>query len=42
MIQLSEVKAASRGFSDPARSDFPSYLYDYASRPYGVQFGEQG
>ena len=38
MIQLSEVKPESRGFTDPARSDFATYLYDYASRPYGLQF----
>jgi len=38
MIQLSEVKPEWRGFTDMARADFPSYLYDYASRPYGVQF----
>ena len=40
MIQLSEVKAADRGFADPARHDFASYLYDYASRPYGLQFDQ--
>ncbi len=40
MIQLSEIKPASRGFTDPTRSDFPDLLYDYASRPYGVQYGE--
>ena len=39
MIQLSEIKPESRGFSDPTRSGFPDLLYDYASRPYGVQFG---
>jgi hypothetical protein len=38
MIQLSEVKPESRGVTDPARADFATYLYDYASRPYGVQF----
>lgn len=37
MIQLSEVKPAARGFTDPARSDFASFLYDYASQPYGRQ-----
>jgi len=37
MIQLSEVKPAARGFSDPARADFASFLYDYASQPYGRQ-----
>lgn len=39
MIQLSEIKPESRGFTDPTRSGFPDLLYDYASRPYGVQFG---
>lgn len=38
MIQFSEVKPESRGITDPARNDFPGYLYDYASRPYGIQF----
>lgn len=38
MIQFSEIKAGSRGFTDPARSDFPRFLYDYVSRPYGLQF----
>lgn len=38
MIQLSEIKPAARGFTDPIRAVFPSLLYDYASRPYGVQF----
>lgn len=42
MIQLSEVKPESRGFIDPAKADFPSYLYDYASQPYGVQFESSG
>lgn len=36
MFQFSQVKEAERGFSDPDRSDFASYLYDYARRPYGV------
>lgn len=38
MIQFSEIKAASRGITDPARRDFPDFLYDYASQPYGIQF----
>ena len=37
MIQLSAVKPASRGFHDATRADFPAYLYDYASQPYGRQ-----
>ncbi len=38
MIQLSQIKATERGITDPARVDFPTLLYDYASRPYGEQF----
>jgi catechol 2,3-dioxygenase-like lactoylglutathione lyase family enzyme len=38
MIQFSEIKAGSRGFTDASRRDFPAYLYDYASEPYGIQF----
>lgn len=41
MIQLSEIKPESRGITAPARADFPRYLYDYASRPYGLQFSEE-
>jgi hypothetical protein len=40
MIQFSEIKPESRGFADATRSDFPEFLYDYASRPYGIQFPE--
>jgi hypothetical protein len=40
MIQFSEIKPESRGFTDEARKDFPTMLYDYASRPYGAQFEE--
>lgn len=40
MIQLSEVKPGWRGFRDPNRFDFPEYLYDYRSRPYGLQWEE--
>lgn len=39
MFQLSEIKQADRGFVDPRRKDFPNLLYDYASRPYGLQWG---
>ena len=39
MLQFSEVKADDRGFHDPSRSDFPAFLYDYASRPYGQRPG---
>ncbi len=38
MFQFSEVKAADRGITDPARADFASYLFDYGKRPYGVQW----
>jgi len=41
MIQFSEIKPGSRGFTDPGREDFPQYLYDYASRPYGIQFPDE-
>ena len=40
MIQFSEIKPDSRGFTDPVRSTFPTLLYDYASRPYGAPFEE--
>jgi hypothetical protein len=40
MIQFSEVKAEWRGITDPARADFATHLYDYASRPYGLQWDE--
>ncbi|MDP8910204.1 MAG: VOC family protein [Chloroflexota bacterium] len=40
MIQLSEIKAADRGITDPERRGFDRFLYDYASRPYGLQLGE--
>ena len=38
MIQFSEIKSAERGFRDPARAGFAGLMYDYASRPYGVQW----
>jgi catechol 2,3-dioxygenase-like lactoylglutathione lyase family enzyme len=38
MIQLSEIKAAERGFSAPER--VTGLLYDYARQPYGVRFEE--
>lgn len=41
MIQLSEVKQRDRGITDLARRDFAEYLYDYASRPYGLQFDDR-
>lgn len=40
MIQFSEVKHESRGFTAPESRSFADYLYDYTSRPYGVRFEE--
>jgi catechol 2,3-dioxygenase-like lactoylglutathione lyase family enzyme len=40
MIQFSEIKPAERGFADPIRKEFANLLYDYARRPYGVQWEE--
>jgi hypothetical protein len=40
MIQFSEIKEASRGFTDTARARYPELLYDYVSQPYGIQFGD--
>ena len=42
MFQFSEIKAGDRGFTDPARAQFPQFLYDYASRPYGLQWDSEG
>jgi catechol 2,3-dioxygenase-like lactoylglutathione lyase family enzyme len=39
MIQFSEVKPEWRGFPEGQR-DFAGYLYDYASRPYGLVFDQ--
>jgi glyoxalase/bleomycin resistance protein/dioxygenase superfamily protein len=38
MFQFSEVKEAERGITDPARADFAQFLYDYAKRPYGIDW----
>lgn len=38
MIQFSEIKPESRGFTTREDSGFAHYLYDYTSRPYGMQF----
>jgi catechol 2,3-dioxygenase-like lactoylglutathione lyase family enzyme len=38
MIQFSQVKEAWRGYHNPGDAKFAAFLYDYASRPYGVQF----
>lgn len=42
MFQFSEIKQSDRGFSDPERGAFPELLYDYVSRPYGLQWDENG
>jgi catechol 2,3-dioxygenase-like lactoylglutathione lyase family enzyme len=42
MIQFSEIKAEERGFRHSKRVGFANYLYDYASRPYGLQWDEAG
>lgn len=41
MIQFSEVKEQWRGFTTPEKKAFADYLYDYASRPYGLRFDEE-
>jgi catechol 2,3-dioxygenase-like lactoylglutathione lyase family enzyme len=38
MIQFSQVKEAWRGYHDTGDADFARLLYDYSSRPYGLQF----
>lgn len=40
MIQFSEVKPDWRGFTTLEQKAFTDYLYDYASRPYGLRFGD--
>jgi catechol 2,3-dioxygenase-like lactoylglutathione lyase family enzyme len=42
MIQFSEVKPDWRGFSQDADPEFARWLYDYSSRPYGIQFEHEG
>jgi catechol 2,3-dioxygenase-like lactoylglutathione lyase family enzyme len=42
MIQFSEVKEKERGFGTNESREFAGYLYDYASRPYGLVFGGDG
>ena len=42
MFQFSEIKQADRGFAASERSDFHTLLYDYVSRPYGLQWDENG
>ncbi len=37
LIQFSEIKEPDRGFTTSEQKEFANYLYDYASRPYGLQ-----
>jgi hypothetical protein len=38
MIQFSEIKPGWRGYPPETDPEFSRWLYDYSSRPYGVQF----
>jgi catechol 2,3-dioxygenase-like lactoylglutathione lyase family enzyme len=38
MIQFSQVKEDWRGYENPGDATFAGLLYDYSSRPYGLQF----
>lgn len=38
MIQFSEIKPGWRGYPKETDPEFARWLYDYSSRPYGVQF----
>jgi len=38
MFQFSQVKESWRGYPKEGDAEFARWLYDYASRPYGVQF----
>ncbi len=40
MIQLSEIKAANRGFHDPQR--FTDLMFDYSRGQYGIRFTAEG
>ena len=42
MIQLSQIKDDARGFDGTPREGFSALLYDYASRPYGLQWDASG
>lgn len=42
MIQLSQIKDHARGFTGTPRDGFSAFLYDYASRPYGLQWDAAG
>jgi hypothetical protein len=41
MIQFSEVKENERGYTTAESREWAGYLYDYASRPYGLVFDSQ-
>ena len=38
MFQFSEVKPEHQGITNPDRADFARYLYDYAKKPYGIDW----
>ncbi len=38
MFQFSEVKPEHQGITNPERADFARYLYDYAKKPYGIDW----
>jgi len=38
MFQFSQVKEKHQGITDPRRADFANYLYDYAKKPYGIDW----
>lgn len=42
MFQFSEIKTHERGFAGTPRTGFHELLYDYASRPYGLQWDATG
>lgn len=42
IIQFSQIKEEARGFRGTPRDGFPDLLYDYASRPYGLQWDASG
>ncbi len=42
MFQFSEVKPEHQGITDPRRAGFARYLYDYAKKPYGIDWELKG
>lgn len=38
MFQFSEVKPEHQGITNPERADFARFLYDYAKKPYGIDW----